>query len=93
MQNSYGVKQSVEKENCEKVINRDLLVMALSGSPGAGFGVIYIKGCGGEDLRRTTTGLEQWMRNMALPMVAHLPGLREEDLLCKSEGRRVKCQE
>ena len=93
LQNSYGVKRSVEKGNCENVINGGLFVVALPGAPGAGFGVIYIKGCVWEDLRRTVTGLEQWVRNMAFSIVARLHGLREEDLLCKSEGGRVKRQE
>lgn len=83
----------MEKGNCEKVINRGLLVMAFPGAPGAGFGVMYIKGCVWEDLRRIVADLEQWVRNMALPMVARLPGLQEEDLVCKSEGGRAKCRE
>lgn len=83
----------MEKKNCEKVINRALLVTALPGGPGAGSGVMYIKGCVWEDLRSIVAYLEQWLRNMALPMVACLPGLPEEDLLCKSEGGRAKCRE
>lgn len=54
---------------------------------------MYIKGCVWEDLRSIVAYLEQWLRNMALPMVACLPGLPEEDLLCKSEGGRAKCRE
>lgn len=93
LQNSYTVKQNVEKGNFEKVINEDLLVMALPGATRARFRVIYVKGHVGDGLRRAVTSLEQWMRNKALSMMAHMTGLCVEDLLCKSRGWKVKCQD
>jgi len=35
--------KSMEKGGCEKVIKRNLSVKALTGAPGAVFGVTYIK--------------------------------------------------
>jgi len=44
----------------------------------------------GEDLRIMATGLEQWVRNIPLPMLACLSRLWE-DLLCKNKRERVSC--
>lgn len=47
----------------------------------------YIKGWVWEGLTTAVTGLEQWMRNMVLPMVAHLLRLARGKSALYEEGR------
>lgn len=56
-------------------------------APRRAAGEWYIKGGVWEGLTRAVAGLEQWVRNMALPMVAHLPRPARGKSALYEEGR------
>lgn len=63
----------------------------MPGGSGAGFGVIYIQGCGGGGFEKNGDTFGAVGEKHGFPMLAYLPRLQEKDLLSKCKGGRVKC--